>query len=107
MYIKTDNASFLYRNKIQRAARMRKLQMALAACVVAFAGSKLYAVGAKTPFTTLEAEASQLGGGAVVHAFLPGSPVPTASTPELEASGGAFVQLKKTSDSVSWKNPVD
>ncbi len=63
-------------------------------------------IGAVTPFTTLEGEAGTLGGGAKVIAFTPGSPVPTAPTPELEASGMAYVLLTNLNDSVSWTNPV-
>jgi hypothetical protein len=63
-------------------------------------------VGAKMPFTTLEAEAGKLGGGAAVKSFVLGSPVPTVATLELEASGGALVELGATGQSVSWTNPV-
>ncbi len=65
------------------------------------------AVGASTPFTTLEAEAGTLGGGATIHAFMPGSSVPSGPTKELEASGMAYVWLTNLNDSVSWANPVD
>jgi hypothetical protein len=65
------------------------------------------AVGASTPFTTLEAEAGTLGGGATIHAFTPGSNVPSGPTKELEASGMAYVWLTNLNDSVSWANPVD
>src|SRR5882724_7192898 len=65
------------------------------------------AVGASTPFTTLEAEAGTLGGGASIHAFTPGSSVPSGPTKELEASGMAYVWLTNLNDSVSWTNPVD
>jgi len=64
-------------------------------------------VGATTPFTTLEAEAGTLGGGATIHAFTPGSIVPSGPTKELEASGMAYVWLTNLNDSVSWTNPVD
>lgn len=67
---------------------------------------KAHAVGATTPFTTLEAEAGTLGGGATVRSFTLGSPVPTAPTLELESSGGALVELNATGQSVSWTNPV-
>jgi hypothetical protein len=63
-------------------------------------------VGATTPFTTLEAEAGALGGGATIRSFVIGSPVPTVATLELEASGGAVVELKTTGESVAWTNPV-
>jgi len=65
------------------------------------------AVGAVTPFTTLEAEDGTLSGGAVVSAFSPGQTVPTAPTQQLEASGMAFVELNNTGASVLWTNPVD
>jgi len=64
------------------------------------------AAGAITPFTVLEAEAGTLGGGATIHAFTPGSNVPSAPTMELEASGMAYVWLTNLNDSVSWTNPV-
>ena len=62
--------------------------------------------GATTPFTTLEAEAGTLGGGATIQSFVIGSPVPSVATLELEASGGALVALGATGQSVSWTNPV-
>jgi hypothetical protein len=65
-----------------------------------------FAAGAITPFTTLEAEGGTLGGGATIHAFTPGSPVPTAPTMELEASGMAYVWLTNVNQSVSWVNPL-
>jgi hypothetical protein len=69
--------------------------------------NRTYAAGATTPFTTLEAEAGTLGGGATIRSFALGSPVPTVATLELEASGGALVELTQIGDSVSWSNPVD
>src|ERR1039458_7326737 len=67
-----------------------------------FGANKTYAAGAITPFTTLEAEAGTLGGGATMHAFSPGSTVPGAPTMELEASGMAYVWLTNLNDSLSW-----
>src|SRR5260370_9434537 len=66
-----------------------------------------YAAGATTRFTTLEAEAGTLGGGATIRSFALGSPVPTVATLELEASGGALVELTHVGDAVSWITPVD
>src|SRR5258708_7202106 len=66
-----------------------------------------FATGAITPFTVLEAEVGTLGGGATIHAFTPGSTVPSGPTKELEASGMAYVWLTNLNDSVSWTNPVD
>lgn len=71
-----------------------------------FIGNDALAVGAVTPFVTLEAEAGRLGSGATIGSFMPGSPVPTAPTPELEASGFGYVLLTNAGDSVSWTNPV-
>ncbi|HEY2081941.1 MAG TPA: autotransporter-associated beta strand repeat-containing protein [Verrucomicrobiae bacterium] len=68
--------------------------------------TKALAVGAVTPFTTIEAESGILGGGAVVRAFTVGSPVPTGPTMELEASGMGYVLLTNVNQSVSWTNPV-
>jgi hypothetical protein len=63
------------------------------------------AAGATTPFRTLEAEGGTLGGSATVRSFTPGDPVPINSTPELESSGRAFVELTSPGDSVSLVNP--
>lgn len=64
------------------------------------------AVGAATPFVTVEAESGTLAGGAAVSAFIPGSTVPTLPTPQLEASGKAYVGLTNSGSSVSITNPV-
>ncbi|MFF2847912.1 right-handed parallel beta-helix repeat-containing protein [Streptomyces sp. NPDC058001] len=62
------------------------------------------AAGATTPFTTVEAEAGTLGGGARVRSIKPGDPPPTVATLETEASGYALVELKGTGDSVTLPN---
>jgi len=65
--------------------------------------SHAYAVGASTPFTTYEAEAGGLGGGATVVSVT--SPSTTEfSSPQLEASGHAYVNLASTNQSVTWTN---
>jgi autotransporter-associated beta strand protein len=64
------------------------------------------AAGAVTPFTVVEAENGALGGGAAIRIFTPGSPVPSAATLELEASGMALVELNATGEFVSVTNPV-
>jgi hypothetical protein len=60
-------------------------------------------VGATTPFVTYEAEAGTLGGGASIVSL---TSVPTTefSSPQLEASGHAYVQLTGTGQSVQWTN---
>jgi Right handed beta helix region len=60
-------------------------------------------VGATTPFISYEAEVGTLGGGAAVHT-LSAPPTTQYSSPELEASGHAYVALTSTGDSVSWVN---
>jgi hypothetical protein len=62
------------------------------------------AVGATTPFVTLEAEAGKLGGGAAIRSITPGMAVPKVATLELEASSHSLVELKNDGDSVSWVN---
>jgi hypothetical protein len=59
-------------------------------------------VGATTPFTSYEAEVGTLGGGAAIHALT--TPTTQYSSPELEASGHAYVALTHTGDSVAWVN---
>lgn len=67
---------------------------------------EILGVGAVTPFAVLEAESGNLAGGATIRAFTPGSPVPSAPTLELEASGMGYVWLTNLNQSVSWTNPV-
>ena len=78
------------------------------ACAVVYpqAFQVMPGVGSTTPFTTLEAEAGILGNGATVRR-LQSVPANDLSSPELEASGRAFVQLTAAGQSVSWVNPVD
>jgi len=64
---------------------------------------RAYAVGASTPFVSYEAEAGTWGGGAKVVS-LTSSPMTQYSSPELEASGHAYVALTGTGQSVSWVN---
>lgn len=61
------------------------------------------APGAVTPFTSYEAENGLLGGGATVVA-LTSPPTNQFSSPQLEASGHAFVQLTNTGQFVTWTN---
>jgi hypothetical protein len=59
------------------------------------------AAGAVTPFTTLEAEAGVLGGGAAILSM---TNLPSAPTVQLESSGRKCVELDTTGDSVTWTN---
>jgi hypothetical protein len=61
------------------------------------------AVGAATPFSTYEAEAGTLGGGAAVTS-LTSAPTTQYSSAALEASGHSYVHLSGTGQSVRWTN---
>ncbi|QRO00602.1 right-handed parallel beta-helix repeat-containing protein [Archangium violaceum] len=61
------------------------------------------AVGATTPFISYEAEAGTVGGGASVSS-LTSPPTTQYSSPELEASGHAYVRLTGTGQYVQWVN---
>ena len=60
-------------------------------------------IGANTPFISYEAESGALGGAASVVA-LTSKPTTEFSSPQLEASGHAYVNLVNTGDSVTWTN---
>ncbi|MGD0940211.1 MAG: carbohydrate-binding protein [Terracidiphilus sp.] len=60
-------------------------------------------VGATTPFTSYEAEAGTVGGGATVVS-LTSAPTTEYSSPTLEASGHAYVQLTGPGQFVQWTN---
>ncbi|WP_224363899.1 right-handed parallel beta-helix repeat-containing protein [Hyalangium versicolor] len=60
-------------------------------------------MGATTPFVSYEAEAGTVGGGAVAVS-LSTPPVTQYSSPELEASGHAYVRLDGTGQFVQWVN---
>ena len=63
-------------------------------------GSK---IGATTPFTSYEAEAGRLGGGAMI-VRLSAMPTTEFSSPELESSGHAYVRLDGAGQYVEWTN---
>jgi len=60
-------------------------------------------IGANTPFVSYEAESGTLSGGAKVVSL---TTVPTTefTSPQLEASGHAYVNLSATGQSVTWTN---
>ena len=97
-----------------RSAQSRNVPLhvnffAACGCVVAIAlgfcvSESAYAVGATVPFTSYEAEAGTLGGGATAVA-LGAAPTNTQfSSPALEASGHAYVQLNGPGQYVQWTN---
>jgi regulation of enolase protein 1 (concanavalin A-like superfamily) len=65
--------------------------------------SSLASVGANTPFISYEAENGYLGGGATIY-YLTNPPTTLYSSPELEASGHAFVALTSDGQYVQWTN---
>ncbi len=67
------------------------------------AGDPGVIIGATTPFTSYEAEAGTLGGGATLVA-LETPPSTRYSSPELEASGHAYVELDASGEYVEWVN---
>jgi hypothetical protein len=69
-------------------------------CAVNKAGAT---IGATTPFTSVEAESGLLGGGATIVS-LTSPPTTEYSSPQLEASGHAYVQLTNTGQSVTITN---
>ena len=66
-------------------------------------GAVTSTVGATVPFFSYEAEAGKLGGGASVVS-LTSPPASRFSSPELEASGHAYVALGATGQYVEWTN---
>ena len=71
--------------------------------VLAVPGTSRATVGATTPFVSYEAEAGFLGGGATIE-YLTNAPDTPYSSPELEASGHAFVALASSGQYVQWTN---
>jgi len=59
--------------------------------------------GANTPFTSYEAETGTMSGGATVVS-LATNPTTEFSSPALEASGHAYVNLSASGESVTWTN---
>ena len=78
--------------------------VATVALSLPFVPESAYAVGATVPFTSYEAEAGTLGGGATAVS-LGAAPTNTQfSSPALEASGHAYVQLAGPGQYVQWTN---
>src|SRR5260221_3668834 len=82
--------------------KLRFFCLLVIAITLLFFGSDAYAiVGATTPFTSVEAESGSLGGGAIVRS-LAAPPTTQFMSPEIEASGRSFVELKGIGQSVTW-----
>jgi hypothetical protein len=77
--------------------------LAVIAVLILGFGQGAFGVGAVTPFTSYEAEAGTLGGGATIVS-LTAPPTTAYSSPELEASGHAYVALNAMGQSVLWTN---
>src|SRR5712664_1001446 len=83
---------------------VHRRRLAIVATAFLCCVSRVYAsVGASTPFTSYEGEAGTLGGGATVVA-LTSPPTTQFSSPQLEASGHAYVQLTGIGQYVEWVN---
>jgi hypothetical protein len=82
------------------AAVLTTVPIAVALVVPAAADT---AVGATVPFTSYEAEAGSLGGGAT-SVSLTAAPTTQYSSASLEASGHAYAHLAGTGQSVQWTN---
>ncbi len=91
--------------KFKQLKRISRLSRVLiAAALLLCPGNRVHAtVGATTLFTCLEAEAGTLGGGATMVS-LTAAPSTPYSSPELEASGHAYVQLNANGQYVEWVN---
>lgn len=74
--------------------------------VIAFlcCGSNAYAVGATTPYTTYEAESGVVSNGASVVTLTLAQAQGNISSPQMEASGRAYVALAGTGQKVTWTN---
>lgn len=87
---------------------MKSIALACRVSLAAFSwvliGNAAWAgVGATVPFTTYEGEAGTAAGGATIVS-LTSPPTDKFSSPLLEASGRAYVQLAGTGQSVTWTN---
>ncbi|MDB6131326.1 MAG: coagulation factor 5/8 type domain protein, partial [Verrucomicrobiales bacterium] len=81
-----------------------KLTCSLAvAATILFMPNRAAAVGATTPFSSYEAEAGAVGGGATV-VTLTAAPTTQFSSPEVEASGHGYVRLNANGQYVEWVN---
>jgi hypothetical protein len=72
-------------------------------CVTAGFAPAATTAGATTPFSSYEAEAGTVGAGASTVS-LTSAPTTQYSSPTLEASGHAYVQLTGAGQSVQWTN---
>ncbi len=77
--------------------------LTLTAAITLLSTNHAGAVGAVTSFTSYEAEAGTLGGGASIVS-LTSPPTDQYSNPQLEASGHAYVLLNSTGQYVQWAN---
>jgi hypothetical protein len=89
--------------KAKKRLRLLPLLCLQAAALLHPMQNKAMAVGASTPFTTYEAEAGTLAGGAAIVS-LTSPPTTEFSSPQLEASGHAYVKLTAVGHSVTWTN---
>ncbi|WNG49145.1 coagulation factor 5/8 type domain-containing protein [Archangium minus] len=77
--------------------------LVVASTLLCVGGRAHASVGATTPFVSYEAEAGKVGGGASISS-LTSPPTSQYSSPELEASGHAYVRLTGNGHYVQWVN---
>ncbi|HWX22600.1 MAG TPA: carbohydrate-binding protein [Candidatus Binatia bacterium] len=95
----------MWRISILPSGRSADIRRLLTAALLLFSyPSTIHAgIGATTPFISYEAESGFLGGGATVVSVT-AAPTNQFSSPEMEASGHAYVQLTATGQYVQWTN---
>src|SRR5690349_4444093 len=87
----------------QRRMRGQALILLLVALAAIGFESNAVAVGAVTPYVSIEAESGKLGGGGTMR-YLTNAPTTQYSSAELEASGHAYVRLDATGEYAEWTN---
>ncbi|MFC6155554.1 galactose-binding domain-containing protein [Kribbella jiaozuonensis] len=86
-----------------RSALLSLLSAVPVAALLVTPAAAATTAGATVPFTSYEAEAGALGGGATAVS-LTAAPTTQYSSPSLEASGHAYAHLAGTGQSVQWTN---
>src|ERR1700721_4828118 len=94
----------LKRQKYMNWAFTRLYKLLLIVAAILCTQHQAHAVGADTPFTSVEVESGTLGGGAAVESLTQSLITSGQSSPQLEASGHAYVQLTGTGQSVGLVN---
>ena len=94
---------WIFVGRLHNSPRLACAYAVMFAMFLSCLSQNAHAVGATAPFTSYEAEAGTPGGGASIVA-LTAAPNTQYSSPALEASGHAYVQLTGTGQYVQWTN---